>query len=153
MLTALKSLAKRHQSLAAEITQLDTELTTLIEQTAPYLLHLHGVGNVTAAQLLITVGGDPDRLRSEASFAALCGTALVPHPQARPPVADARAAGTVGPTTPCTPSPWPGCTTIRRPNSSHNVNATGVHPRDPADPQTSNRPRHVQTDHPDSRRS
>jgi hypothetical protein len=42
------------------------------------LLHLHGVGNTTAAQLLITVGGNPDRLRSEASFAALCGTAPVP---------------------------------------------------------------------------
>lgn len=31
-----------------------------------------------AAQMLITAGGNPDRLRSEASFAALCGTAPVP---------------------------------------------------------------------------
>jgi transposase len=78
VLTALKSLAQRHQSLTAEITTLDAELTSLIEQTAPHLLHLHGVGNTTAAQLLITVGGNPDRLHSEASFAALCGTAPVP---------------------------------------------------------------------------
>lgn len=78
VLTALKSLARRHQVLTQEIIQLDAELTSLIEQTAPHLLHLHGVGNTTAAQLLITAGGNPDRLRTEASFAALCGTAPVP---------------------------------------------------------------------------
>lgn len=78
VLTALKSLARRHQRLSEEITSLDAELTDLIEQTAPHLLQLHGVGKTTATQLLITVGGNPDRLRSEASFAALCGTAPVP---------------------------------------------------------------------------
>lgn len=78
VLTALQSIARRHQSLTEEITKLDAELTSVIEQAAPHLLHLHGVGNTTAAQLLITVGGNPDRLRSEASFAALCGTAPVP---------------------------------------------------------------------------
>lgn len=78
VLTALKSLAQRHQQLSQEITKLDAELTSIIEQTAPHLLHLHGVGATTAAQLLITAGGNPDRLRSEASFAALCGTAPVP---------------------------------------------------------------------------
>ncbi|KRF12285.1 transposase [Nocardioides sp. Soil797] len=78
VLTALKSLAQRHQSLSEEIADLDADLTSLIEHSAPHLLHLHGVGNTTAAQLLITVGGNPDRLRSEASFAALCGTAPVP---------------------------------------------------------------------------
>ncbi len=78
VLTALKSLAQRHHALTKEIAKLDAELTSLIEQTAPHLLHLHGVGNYTAAQMLITSGGNPDRLRTEASFAALCGTAPVP---------------------------------------------------------------------------
>lgn len=78
VLTALKSLARRHQVLTEEIAKLDVELASLIEQTAPHLLGVHGVGNTTAAQLLITAGGNPDRLRSEASFAALCGTAPVP---------------------------------------------------------------------------
>lgn len=78
VLTALKSLAQRHQQLTVEITKLDAQLTVLIEQIAAHLLHLHGVGNTTAAQLLTTAGGNPDRLRSEASFAALCGTAPVP---------------------------------------------------------------------------
>ena len=78
VLTALRSLSKRHQALSQEIAKLDAELTSLIEQTAPHLLHLHGVGNYTAAQMLITLGANPDRLRTEASFAALCGTAPVP---------------------------------------------------------------------------
>lgn len=78
VLTALRSLARRHQTLCEEIKTLEEDLTVLIEQTAPHLLYLHGVGIATAAQLLITVGGNPDRLRNEASFAALCGTAPVP---------------------------------------------------------------------------
>jgi transposase len=45
---------------------------------SPHLLSLRGVGPSTAAQLLITAGANPDRLRSESSFAALCGAAPVP---------------------------------------------------------------------------
>ena len=41
-------------------------------------MSLRGVGPNTTAQLLITAGGNPDRLRSDASFVALCGTAPVP---------------------------------------------------------------------------
>jgi transposase len=37
------------------------------------LLTHHGIGPDTAAALLITAGDNPDRLRSEVSFAALCG--------------------------------------------------------------------------------
>jgi transposase len=38
----------------------------------------YGVGADTAAQLLVTAGTNPHRLRNEASFAALCGAAPVP---------------------------------------------------------------------------
>ena len=44
----------------------------------PELLAIHGVGYETAAQLLITAGDNPDRITSEASFAALCGVAPIP---------------------------------------------------------------------------
>jgi transposase len=37
-----------------------------------------GLGPDTAAQLLITAGDNPDRLRSEAAFAALTGSCPVP---------------------------------------------------------------------------
>ena len=39
----------------------------------PTLLDRHGIGPDNASALLIAAGDNPDRLRSEASFAALCG--------------------------------------------------------------------------------
>lgn len=75
---ALRALARRHQRLSTEITDLDTALRPLVEQACPALPALHGVGYETAAQLLITAGDNPDRLHSEAAFAALCGVAPVP---------------------------------------------------------------------------
>jgi hypothetical protein len=78
VLAALKVLAHRHRYLADQIKDLEHELTQLIEDTAPHLLQARGVGVAVAAQLLITAGGNPDRLQREASFAALCGTAPVP---------------------------------------------------------------------------
>lgn len=70
---ALRRLAKRCQQLAAEITEADADLKTLIQQAAPRLLDQIGVGPQVAGQLLTTAGDNPDRLTSEASFAALCG--------------------------------------------------------------------------------
>lgn len=78
VLTALKTLAKRHQFLTDEAEALKEQISVLTSLANPHLLSLRGVGPSTAAQLLITAGNNPDRLRSEASFAALCGTAPVP---------------------------------------------------------------------------
>lgn len=44
----------------------------------PALLAIKGVGTVGGARLLITAGDNPERLRTSASFAALCGTAPIP---------------------------------------------------------------------------
>jgi transposase len=74
----LKTLARRIQYLQSEIDDLDTHLATLVAATAPTTLAEPGVGIQTAAQLLITCGDNPERLRSEASFARLCGTAPIP---------------------------------------------------------------------------
>jgi transposase len=41
-------------------------------------MNVFGVGRDTAAQLLITAGDNPDRLRSEAAFAALAGARPIP---------------------------------------------------------------------------
>lgn len=78
VLTALKILARRHQYLTAEANALQEQLRDLARTANPHLLSLREVGPNTAAQLLITAGGNPERLRSEASFASLCGTAPVP---------------------------------------------------------------------------
>lgn len=78
VLGVLRTLARRHQALTAEADALEAQLRELVEAVNPGLLAAYGVGTITAAQLLITAGGNPDRLRSEATFAALCGAAPVP---------------------------------------------------------------------------
>jgi transposase len=75
---ALKSLARRHQQLSAEIADLVSMLTPLVAQTSPALAAANGIGTITAAQLLVTAGDNPERLRSEAAFAALCGVSPIP---------------------------------------------------------------------------
>lgn len=73
----LRALACRHQALTAEIDDLDSELLTLCEQANPALLGACGVGAEVASALLIAAGDNPERMRSEASFAALCGTSPI----------------------------------------------------------------------------
>jgi transposase len=70
--------ARRWQALQAEIDDLDAQLTPLVTTAAPELVALPGVGVDTAGQLLVTAGDNAGRLRSERSFARLCGVAPVP---------------------------------------------------------------------------
>ena len=75
---ALRELGRRAEYLQAQIGHLDELLLPLIEQQAPSLLEMHGVGPYAAAILIIAAGDHPDRLRSEASWAHLCGAAPIP---------------------------------------------------------------------------
>lgn len=75
---ALRSLARRYQALGEEIRDLEQRMRARATAANPALMALNGVGPVVGAQLLITAGDNPDRLRSSASFAALCGTAPIP---------------------------------------------------------------------------
>jgi transposase len=75
---ALKSLARRYLELHDEIADLDTMIAAIVDELAPNLVTRNSIGPTGAAQLLLTAGGNPDRMRSEASFAALCGVSPVP---------------------------------------------------------------------------
>jgi len=75
---ALRSVARRHQQLSEEIRELDGHLGRLVSGTAPALVAVNGVGIDTAATLLVAVGQDPRRLKSEAAFAHMCGVAPIP---------------------------------------------------------------------------
>ncbi|TQM69714.1 transposase [Actinomadura hallensis] len=75
---ALRSLARRHQQLTAEIADLDELLEPLVAAINPGLVAANGVGTDVAGQLLVTIGDNHDRLRSEAAFAMLCGAAPIP---------------------------------------------------------------------------
>ena len=73
----LRHLARRYQTLNAEITQLDAEIRRLCARANPALLAATGVGPDTAAALLVAAGDNPGRMKSERSFAALCGASPV----------------------------------------------------------------------------
>ena len=72
---ALRELARRINTLENELGRLDAQLAPLVARACPELLELRGVGPDTAAILLVTAGDNRERLRSEASFAKMCGVA------------------------------------------------------------------------------
>lgn len=75
---AMASVARRYQELSAEISRLDDALAELVDRAAPEdFLAKQGVGTQVAASLLVTVGDNPSRLKSDRSFAALCGSSPV----------------------------------------------------------------------------
>ena len=75
---ALRSLACRYRQLSEEIHDLKAELERLTLTASPTLVSMFGVGPDTAATLLVTAGSNPERLHSEAAFAALCGVSPIP---------------------------------------------------------------------------
>jgi transposase len=80
---ALRAIAERVQYLDAEVAQADKRLRPVVAKTAPTLTALMGVGPEVAGQLLTTAGDNPDRLRSEAALAHLCGAAPIPASSGR----------------------------------------------------------------------
>jgi hypothetical protein len=75
---ALRELGRRAEFLDAQLERLDELISPLVAAHAPGLLALCGVGPHTAALLLIAAGDHPERLRSEAAWAHLCGAAPIP---------------------------------------------------------------------------
>lgn len=74
----LRSIAKRWIALNDEIVALEAQIAQLVLQRAPHLLDEFGIGVDTAAEILIVVGDNPERIKSEAAFAKLAGISPVP---------------------------------------------------------------------------
>ena len=72
----MRRLSRRIQRLEREAAELERQLDDCVKAIAPQLLCECGVGTISAAQLIVS-SGDPDRMRSEAAFAALAGTSPV----------------------------------------------------------------------------
>lgn len=70
-------LAKRIRDLKAELADNRCQITRIVEEYAPELLEMVGLGAVTAA-IVLTVWSHPGRIRSEAAFAAIAGTCPIP---------------------------------------------------------------------------
>lgn len=75
---AAGALAATYRTVGDQISSLDRAIGHCTDQTAPpALLELCGVGQVVATDLVVTAGTNPDRVHSEAAFAALCGVSPV----------------------------------------------------------------------------
>ena len=73
----LRLLAARIRSLKTESYELHKQMRELITAHAPDLIERQGVGPDSAAALLIAAGDNPERMRTEASYAALCGASPI----------------------------------------------------------------------------
>ena len=103
---SLKSLARRILDINDEIAELDRFIVPLVEELAPSLLELEGVGTENAGAVMVAVGDNPDRLRSEASFAMMCGVCPIPASSGKTQRHRSTAEATAKPTPPCT---WSSC--------------------------------------------
>ena len=75
---ALRALAQRWLILHEEIQIHEAELERLVADKAPKLMKSHGISTLTVAEMLILVGDNPERIRSEAALAKLCGICPIP---------------------------------------------------------------------------
>jgi len=75
---ALRSVAARAQALHDEVVHLDRQLSELVTASAPATSSVFAMGTDTTSALLVAIGDNPDRLRSEAAFSRLCGVAPIP---------------------------------------------------------------------------
>jgi transposase len=75
---ALRALATRWLALAAEIEAHDDALDAITSAATPTLRDAFGIGVDSAAEMMIVVGDNPTRIRSEAAFAKLCGACPIP---------------------------------------------------------------------------
>lgn len=79
----LRMLAERIEQLTAQINELNQRLARLVEHHAPQLLEPVGIGPDRAVPLLITMGDNPERLNTEASFAVLCAVSPIEYSSGR----------------------------------------------------------------------
>jgi transposase len=74
---ALRILGRQYLILTQDLNELRGQIDELTEVANPALRQAVGVGPDTASALLVAAGDNPERLVSEAGFAALCGTSPV----------------------------------------------------------------------------
>lgn len=64
--------------LDTEIKEHELVLEQLVRARAPTLMEAPGISTGTIADMLVVLGDNPQRIRSEAAFAKLCGVCPVP---------------------------------------------------------------------------
>ena len=75
---SLKAIARRWLVLDEEAKEHEKTLAEITARHAPGMVAAHGFGPDTVAELLVVVGDNPERIRSEAALAKLCGACPIP---------------------------------------------------------------------------
>jgi transposase len=83
LIPALAAAAARWIALRTEAQHLQHQLTELLHHAAPRLMALDGIGSDTAARILIAIGDNRTRIKSEAALAHLFGIAPIPASSGR----------------------------------------------------------------------
>ncbi len=74
---SLRGLASMWAESRGQAQDAETRILRLVEENAPALLAINGCGAITAAELAVAAGDNPERMRNKDSFAALCGASPI----------------------------------------------------------------------------
>lgn len=74
----MHAIARRWLVLHEKIFIHEQELERMVTDKVPELMKSHGISTLTVAEMLILVGDNPERIRSEAALAKLCGVCPIP---------------------------------------------------------------------------
>jgi transposase/DNA-binding XRE family transcriptional regulator len=74
---SLRSLALSWKDAKIRASEQEESMRTLLQANAPALLDMYGCGTISAAQLAIAAGDNPERMENEAAFASLCGASPI----------------------------------------------------------------------------
>lgn len=74
----MRAIARRWLLLHEEIETHEQELQRLAQDNAPKLMQSHGFSTMTVAEMMILVGDNPDRIKSESALAKMCGVCPIP---------------------------------------------------------------------------
>jgi transposase len=83
VLYAMQQQAQICEEARRKADQLERQMQSILSANYPQVLAVYGAGAVVAAQLVVTAGGNPHRVRDEAAFASLCGVAPIPASSGR----------------------------------------------------------------------
>lgn len=83
VLTSLKILATTYRALRVQCDELETRIAALVSVINPHVSNIVGCGALVSADLLISIGDNPERIHSEAALAHLCGVAPLPASSGR----------------------------------------------------------------------
>lgn len=75
---AMRGLARRWLALYEEIQAHEEELERMARKRAPKLMMSHGISTLLVAEMLILVGDNPERIKSEAALAKMSGVCPIP---------------------------------------------------------------------------